>query len=532
MRIAGRALLALLILAVLWVAVPPAWRAGWSFYTAIRQPSAVAADAQGATTYVVARDRPLEFRLSGHADLVRLRVHALLPDADGPASAPAADYALRIEVEDTNGNLLRDYVHHVRGSIGRYLDADTGELFALNLVDEPGYAVAGINLIPLDLSAWPSAEVVRVSLAEADARIAEVGLRLYEPEAIPEHSIERFWQRLSEQQRMRLAEGNVYPHNLLTEGERAAVLSQRWRPVGPAGVQDQDYRVRSLFAREGRSGAYISSALPMAALRVDADHPVSLPVLEPGYYFIRTNLATTQPQGDVAPAQLRVEISDAGAAEVVLMTVPATTVARAISLRRGTLRLVADKPVQVVLLRNPAGGRRSSAPSVETRVFRLPAGGALNYAGMADAESAALRFDFRRRFDRIPSVDSAGLALRYEYRDAAGALVGGGTFNLPASAPAIDLRSDDPAVLLSPAATLTLDVPRGIAKVMLSGPPNAAEVYVAAYSRLPIAAGAAERDEWYGLAPSGWPELMADESSLTIQPSDIDFAHAGPTDAE
>jgi hypothetical protein len=530
MRIAGRTLLALFLLAALWLIAPPVWQAGWSFYTAVRQPSAVAADAQGATTYVVTGDRPLEFRLSGHADLVRLRVHALVPDADKPGSAPTVDYALRIDIEDTDGNVLHGYAHHLRSTVGRYLDAQTGELFALNLVDEPGVEVAGINLVPLNLSAWPSAAVVRVSLAGADARIAEVGLRLYEPEAIPEHSIERFWQRLSEHQRMRLAEGNVYPHNLLTPAERAAVLSQRWRPVGPAGVQDQDYRVRSLFAREGRPGAYVSSAFPVVGLRVDRDHAVDLPVSAPGRYFIRANLENLQPEADASPAQLRVEIASDRAVETLLMAVPTTTVARAIALEPGTVRLHSDKPVRVVLLRSLSQSAPASAPSVETRLYRLAAISPLSYAAEADAEPSALRFDLRQRLDRTGPA-GAPVAVRYEYRDAVGAAVGGGSFELPPAGPAIDLRSDDPAAQLSPAASLILSVPAGVVEVTLASP-DSGRVYVAAYSRLPVTGNAAAEDEWFGLAPSGWAALIAGGDSLMIEQFSIDFAHAGPADAQ
>ena len=71
----------ILVLAVLLTAGPPVWRASRAFYDTVQKPSLVASDAQASTSYVVAADRPLEFRLSGHADLVRLRTHALLPAA-------------------------------------------------------------------------------------------------------------------------------------------------------------------------------------------------------------------------------------------------------------------------------------------------------------------------------------------------------------------------------------------------------------------------------------------------------------------
>lgn len=534
MRFAGRALIALFLLAALWAGGPPVWRAAWTFYGAIQQKSQVAADAQASTAYVVSRDRPLEFRLSGHADLVRLRVHALLPQGTEVGSAPSAAFALRIEILDTNNNLLSEQIYHVRSVVGRYLDPATGELFALNLVDDPAYAVAGVNLIPLNLTAWPSAQGVRITLAETEAAIAEVGLRLYEPEAIPEHSIEGFWQRLSERQRTRLAEGNVYPHNLLTSTERAAVLSQRWRPVGPTGVQDREYRVRSLFAREDRPGAFISYALPVVGLRLDREHPIDLPIPEAGRYLIRANLEIPPQGSDSAVARLRVEFAEAGTMPI-LIDVPPTTVARAVSLPQGTLRLISDKPVRVVLLRNPAAGA-SLPQSEETRSFLLRSGGALSYSVGDESDSVILRFDLQRRFNDSDPVTPADLTLRYEYRDAQDAVLGGGDFNLAPSPPAFDLRSDDPTALLSPAELLTMTLPPGAAKVVLTAPGDA---YVAAYSRLPLAdetaapvVGDAAMNEWFGLAPTGWAALMAAGDSLTTEHSFVGFAHSGPVDAE
>lgn len=534
MRLAGRTLIALFLAAALWVGGPPVWRAARTFYGTIQQKSQVDDGAQASTAYVVSQDRPLEFRLSGHADLVRLRVHALLPQSTGLGDASSAAFALRIEFLDANDNPLHEQIYHVRSIVGRYLDAVTGELFALNLVDDPAYAVAGVNLIPLNLTAWPSAQGVRIALAGADAGIAEVGLRLYEPEAIPEHSIERFWQRLSERQRMRLAEGNVYPHNLLTSAERAAVLSQRWRPVGPAGVQDRDYRVRNLFAREDRPGAFVSYAMPVVGLRVDREHPIDLPIPQQGRYLIRANLDLPPQETAAAAALLRVEFADAGAAPI-LIDVPAATVARAVSLPQGTLRLISDKPVRVVLLRNPTAAPASPYP-VEIRSFRLRRGGALSYSAGDETDSVVLRFDLWRPLDDSDPAMSAALTLRYEYRDAQDAVLGGGDFDLPPARPALDFRSDDPTVQLSPAETLTLRLPPGAAKVTLSAP---ADAYVAAYSRLPTtvetAAPAGENaatNEWFGLAPEGWAALMAAGDSLTTEHSFAGFVRTGPVDAE
>lgn len=535
MRIAGRILLGILAIAMLLMAGPPVWRALRGFYDTVQKPSLVASDAQASTAYIVAADRPLEFRLSGHTDLVRLRTHALVPAAGERRAAPTAGYALEIELLDSDGNLLHRESQNIRGIVGRYLDAVTGEPFAVNLVDDANFAVAGVNLIPLSLADWPAAEVVRVRLAGAETQISEVGVRVYEPEAIPEHSIERFWQRLSDRQRSRLAEGNVYPQNLMTGEERAAVLSRRWRPVGPSGVENQDYRVRNLFAREDRPGAFISYAIPVLETRLEPGRPVDVPVTEAGRYSLRANLPTVESGLDAQPAQLRVDIFNSRANKSLVIAVPGPLVARDLILSAGGMRLSSDKPVRLMLLRSPASpGTSASAVGIETRAYRLRAGGGLTYELGGGQAPAAMRIHIWRRLDGDRGNLSGAFAVSYEFKDAANAIVGSGSFAVGASAPAPDLLSDDPEALLSSAQQEFLDIPPGVVAVSLSAP---REAYLAAFTRLPaVPDDAAAADllaaQWFGIAPASWSQLIAGGGTLLIEQSSGRFVRSGPLDAQ
>ncbi len=535
MRFAGRILMGILLLAVLVMAGPPVWRASRAFYDTVRKPSLVASDAQASTSYIVAADRPVEFRLSGHADLVRLRTHALLPASAESRAAPMAGYTLDIEILDSDGNLLHRESQHIRSIVGRYLDAATGEPFAVNLVDDSKFAVAGVNLIPLSLADWPAAEVVRVRLAGADAQISEVGIRVYEPEAIPEHSIEQFWQRLSDRQRSRLAEGNVYPQSLMTGEERAAVLSRRWRPVGPSGVENQDYRVRNFFAREDRPGAFISYAIPVLESRLEPGHPVDLPVTEAGRYSLRANLATVQPGVDAEPAQLRVDVFSSQANKSFVIAVPGPVVARDLVLTAGGIRLSSDKPVRLMLFRSPAPpGTSPSAIGFETRAYRLRANGGLTYELGGGQAPSAVRLDIWRRLDGDAGNTSGAFDVTFEFKDAANAVIGSGSFTAAATALAPDLLSDDPEALLSTAQQAFLDIPPDVVAVTLSAPQD---IYLAAFTRLPPAAddpAAADlfAAEWFGMAPAGWSPLIAGGGTLLIEQSSGRFVRSGPVDAQ
>jgi hypothetical protein len=258
-------------------------------------------------------------------------------------------------------------------------------------------------------------------------------------------------------------------------------------------------------------------------------------VTETGRYSLRANLAAAQPGFDAEPAQLRVEIFNSQANKSFVIAVPGPLVARDLVLLPGGIRLSSDKPVRLMLLRSPAPpGTSVSALSFETRAYRLHAGGGLTYELGGGQAPSALRLDLWRRLDGNQGNSSGAIAVMYELKDAANAVIGSGSFDAAASAPAPDVLSDDPEALLSSAQQEFLNIPSGVVAVTLSAPQ---EIYLAAFTRLPPAtddATAADLPaaEWFGMAPSGWSPLIACGGTLLIEQSFGRFVRSGPVDAQ
>jgi hypothetical protein len=80
---------------------------------------------------------------------------------------------------------------------------------------------------------------------------------------VPDREIKVAWQRMSGADRRRLAAGNIYPPQLLSEAEKRNLLRWRWRPVGPRGVEGEDYEVKRLYVPDDGGGQ------PAAASRGD-----------------------------------------------------------------------------------------------------------------------------------------------------------------------------------------------------------------------------------------------------------------------
>ena len=455
----------------------------------------------------------LEFRLSGHSDQVRIRTHGLVPSQDDDSPGRTYAYALRIAVQASDGSPLAERIEHYRTTIVRFRHSVTGQFERINFVDDPTVDVIGTTLTILNLSGLPSAEVLRIRVVSADSDLKEVGIRVYEPEAIPEHSIAASWQRLSLTQRERLAEGNVYPIDLLTAEETAAILSRRWRPVGPTGIEGDDYRVRTLYIRE-EVGSQADRPLIPAGLYVDAQHAGSVEIAEPGQYLIRA-IAVPGKSDEVASSpMLRLQ---QGAAPEFTIPWEGERSEKIMELHAGTLSVKSERPAAVRLYRLTPEDRIELQPSRRTtRAFRVSPADHLDYAvhRLFD-EPAALRLDLRRKLDDAQDQGTGATTVTYSAFDAAGQVIASGRIEVEA-APAPDSGLvDDPSARLSAPTRRELALAPGIVRLRLAADRT---VYVTAYSRLEsdLPEGENTQDQWFSLLPVDGKQQIRDGGTIVV----------------
>jgi hypothetical protein len=239
--------------------------------------------AKAAIATVLDADRWTVFPLAGTPSGVRLVTNAGIPAAASAAPGTVYGYAIRYQVLGGGGEVLRDRTYHQRTRITRFKDPEgvRGEYTAAFYVGEPLVPADG-RALSIDLEGLARPSQVRVELARRDSLVHDVVVRASHRERVPAHRLGNLWKRLSEEQKAALARGNVYPHDLLSESEVENLLRERWRPLGPSGVEGRDYVQRKLYLASDLEGEAIEEPVPPAGLMLGPGRHAVVPIPEAG----------------------------------------------------------------------------------------------------------------------------------------------------------------------------------------------------------------------------------------------------------
>ena len=233
--------------------------------------------------YVLDAAQWTTFALPPETQLLKILTNANFPASFEPDPEKRWWYELQYQVTDKDNRLLLEHAHHLHTRITHYTDPATGEnvfpRFYLNRDVTP----ASSKPLFINLSKLENAAFIRFRLAWKDPSIVDVLLRSYVEEKIAERKIGYLWHRMSEEGKRTLAIGNVYPVALLTDQEKYHLLQKMWRPMGPIGLQDRDYRPRNLYVlQEGESERVIDSRILPQGLFIDSRHRGIIPIPENG----------------------------------------------------------------------------------------------------------------------------------------------------------------------------------------------------------------------------------------------------------
>jgi len=191
-------------------------------------------------TVLVPGGSAADYVLPASAGAVRITTNANLKNLDEARRMHQADpqrrwhYALEIEEVDAAGS-SRKRTHHFSRDLQEVelpnAGRGTGSFYLQR--DAPSPMAAAVLRLDFVGSARPAR--IRMRLVSSDPEVADVLVRLATPEPVSQRTAENAWRRLSDEQRERLAGGNLFPPNLLLEQERVNVMASRWNPLGPSG---------------------------------------------------------------------------------------------------------------------------------------------------------------------------------------------------------------------------------------------------------------------------------------------------------
>ena len=267
MRWISQLLMLILLFTGLYVWLSPALKTLWLQSKLSEQDPQ---QARASSFFPLEKDRWIIYDIAKQSRMFRFYFHAgILPSETNNT----LKYQINYQWLDDNDNILFENIYHINTRPSPFLPIPTlpslnakhdGVPLATRFYNHDRSAPSLDQALYLTPSDQPQARTLRFRVLAKDAGIDEIGVRSYIQFHRDPQDIEVAWQRMSLVQREAISNGSVYPSFLLSDYERRNLLSAYWKPVGPIGVLDEDYRIETLYLRENTA-----PTLPLQSIVAD-----------------------------------------------------------------------------------------------------------------------------------------------------------------------------------------------------------------------------------------------------------------------
>lgn len=408
--------IAVLLFAVvaLLSAVAGARLLGWIVSTGTAEgPSAITEastrDETGRATisYRLDTDRWTTFTFPEAVDALRILSHADVTPDSGTTVGDTFRYGIEIEILNASGEVLRSTERFFRTELVIYTDArDGAQVTARRYSDDPGLPLA-VDRLVLKFADLPDATHARFRTFRMDPGLSGVNIRVYRPRPFTRDNTLALWERLALSEKKALSLGYVHGPEDITGPEREAILSNRWIPFGPIGIEGRDYVSRKLEIYDApgvrTSGRVLSGA---GGVFLEPGRVIGLRLPE-RVSDLRLLTVPATFDSDAGEAHLRwpedvqitVRMKPAGASEVVekVVALDEDGAADLRGIDAGVVTLSADYPVLLkAIARTPGGSFRDLAADLPGVRYQVAHETALAYSivHLGDAPTP-FRFDLR-----------------------------------------------------------------------------------------------------------------------------------------
>lgn len=241
-------------------------------------------DAKISLCYNVEKEKWTRFELPRGTDSVKVITTAnISKQAVYDANTPM-NYALEFQLLDKNNDLVKSGLYHQHTAITQYGDLAQGQSYTSSYYfDEPLIPGDG-RVIMLDFKGVPDTTnlKIRFRLAHKDTIISDVVMRIYFPETTGQGKLEHQWKRTGKAKKTRLAQGNIYSSEFLTEAEQMNLMRRTWRPLAPVGTEGTDYVTRRLYVLKEVESPSVPPIPFTRGIALDKNLRVTLPIPEQG----------------------------------------------------------------------------------------------------------------------------------------------------------------------------------------------------------------------------------------------------------
>lgn len=484
MRALLYAIIALLLLAGAWTA---AGRFGLVAKRSSADPEllALVPEASVSLAYELDRRRWTSYTIPEGRNPVRIISNAGLPPEYRKRRFPQEqewNYGIEYQVLDDKGGVLESRVYHHRTKLRLFNDRKRSREYNAAFYLTPKIQPADTRIMLINLAGMAKPASIRFRLASADPVVRDVAIRVYVPELIPKYRLRPTWQRMSERQKTRLAQGNVYPNELLAEAEKQSIVSRMWIPTGPSGVSGQNYVSREIYVLTENEGEEILPEGLPSGLIADALHRTVVPVPERGGRVI---LRFEPVSRDLAKnGVITVRWYGLGPANRSTNSIPWN--GKVANFDRvfagGLLDISAPSPLTIRAFLMNGGNETEITPvPYNLRAYVIDAGMPLAFPVAHDrGTSTPFRIDLRRVI--APGAKTPGpLAVTYRIIDSGGRSLRTGSLSVPFVASPYDfVAGEQPAPVVSEPVPFHFLMPPGAAGIRLSA---GEQVLAAAYNR-------------------------------------------------
>lgn len=193
------------------------------------------------------KDRWMTFALPASGTL-RLITNAAAPHGVEPPPGEPFRYAIAYRLLDADGKLIEGKDYHQGATLTRYRDPGSDKTYLSSIfLDEPLVPLDG-KIILIDLKGEIArAKKLQIRTASLPAPLEGIFVRVYRSEVLPVYKLKALWQRKRLDTRERLARGNVYPVDLLTQQERLNLMRRQWDVLAPQGVPGKDFYRSNIY---------------------------------------------------------------------------------------------------------------------------------------------------------------------------------------------------------------------------------------------------------------------------------------------
>ncbi len=192
-------------------------------------------------TYRLTPKKPVSFSFSKPLTLFRILSSAELTRGETERENGWV-YGYVVEMLDTNGKIIGTHNIYSRSVIRDRLNLEE---------DRNRFYRGRTPSITLDDNAIISSEKpvasVRILPLPYGPGVAGIDIRVYERRPLISSNALAAFRRRSPDEQSDLARANAFPPELITEEEMINISKNQWRPVGPLGIEGQDYKMLVLY---------------------------------------------------------------------------------------------------------------------------------------------------------------------------------------------------------------------------------------------------------------------------------------------